>query len=246
MTIPDYDGCPWPVDPACLGESWEADFEEPVKTRAIALASNTLRRLTGYRVGGCPVTIRPCGVYSWADYQRWPNYGGWLPVNWSGTWHNTPCGPDCRHSPKRIRLTAPNGGVEQIKVDGSVLVEGTDYWVDGLEVIRMGDQSWPTTQNLDLPDTEVGTFSITYYDSFVVDGAGAYACGILAREFALACSGKQCRLPATITSIVRQGASFTIPSGSFPGGLTGIREVDAYVSTWNPNHRSTPLRVWAP
>ena len=31
-----------------------------VQDRAPGLASATLRRLTGYRVGGCPITVRPC------------------------------------------------------------------------------------------------------------------------------------------------------------------------------------------
>ena len=52
-------GCPWPVDPACLGEKWD-ELDPEVQERATGLASATLRRLTGYRVGGCPVTVRPC------------------------------------------------------------------------------------------------------------------------------------------------------------------------------------------
>lgn len=246
MTIPDLDGCPWPCDPACLGESWEADFEEPVKARAIALASNTLRRLTAYRVGGCPVTIRPCtqgSLRSAGFYGFWYDRD-WHPVNWAGQWYNA-CGCDFTCSHTRIKLPAPNGGVTQVKVDGGVLVEGTDYWVDGLEVIRMGGEGWPVAQNLDLPDTQAGTFSITYYDSFQPDGLGAYACGLLAREFALACRDGKCKLPSTVTSIVRQGASFTIPSGAFPDGITGIREVDAYVATWNPSGRTQGPRVWS-
>lgn len=248
MTIPDYDGCPWPVDPACLGESWEADFEEPVKTRAVSLAGNTLRRLTAYRVGGCPETIRPCNQsclrstgYSWYGYDQ-----SWHPINWGGRWFNV-CGCDfgCRHT--RITLPAPNGGVSEVKVDGDVLVEGTDYWVDGLDVIRMGGEAWPLMQDLDLPDTEAGTFSITYANSFPVDGNGAYACGLLARQYALACTGDgKCKLPSTVTQVVRSGISYSLPAGAFPNGETGIREVDAYIAMWNPAHRQQGTRVWAP
>lgn len=247
VTIPEPDGCAWPVDPACLGESWEADFDEPTKARAVALAGNTLRRLTGYRVGGCPETIRPCTsacLRSCGYYGFWYDQN-WHPVTWGGTWYNV-CGCDTTCSHTRIKLPAPNGGVVEVKVDGSVLVEDTDYWVDGLEVIRMGGQVWPLAQNLDLPDTEAGTFSITFYNSFQPDGLGAYACGLLAREYALACRDGKCRLPATVTAVVRQGVSYTLPAGSFPNGETGIREVDAYIAMWNPNHRTQPPRVWAP
>lgn len=248
MAIPDYDGCPWPVDPACLGESWEADFSEEVKTRSIALAGNTLRRLTAYRVGGCPVAIRPCTqsvLRGFGYYAFWYD-SGWHPMNWSGVWVNS-CGCDrtCTHS--RITLPAPNGGQVVVKVDGVELTENTDYWIDDLDVVRMGGLAWPLSQNLDLPDTEVGTFSITYLNSFPVDGLGAYACGLLARQYALACTGDgKCKLPATVTSVVRQGVSYTLAAGSFPNGETGIREVDAYIGLWNPAHRKQGPKVWAP
>lgn len=60
VAAPEYDVCLWPIDPACKTEEWNA-LNEVDQRRALALASSTLRRLTGYRVGGCPVTIRPAG-----------------------------------------------------------------------------------------------------------------------------------------------------------------------------------------
>src|SRR5690242_903446 len=133
MTMPDLDGCPWPVDPACLTDEWETNYVDPVKARAIALAGNTLRRLTGYQVGGCPVTVRPCGAPR--SLIGWPNYSPWRPLNWNGEWSNAcGCRDLCRHRSKRVELEAPNGGVEQVKLDGVALVADVDYWVDGLDV----------------------------------------------------------------------------------------------------------------
>lgn len=246
MTVPDLDGCPWPVDPACLTEDWETLYEEDVKARAVALAGNTLRRLTGYRVGGCPITVRPCGHEQWR-YWGLDGYGvvPFRPyLDQHGSWHNAACGT-CGTSNKRLRLEVPMGGVVEVKVDGAVLDEGTDYWVDGRWLVSLG-AAWPITQDLDLPTTEDDTFEVTYYNSYPVDGLGAYAAGKLAMQYAQACLGKKCELPSTVTNVVRQGVTFSLPAGAFPNGETGIREVDAYIGLWNPKHRVQKPMVWSP
>jgi hypothetical protein len=69
---------------------------------------------------------------------------------------------------------------------------------------------------------------------------------VLAMEYARACSGGKCRLPTGVTSVVRQGVSYTVAAGAFPGGVTGIREVDSFIALWNPDAlRQTP-KVWYP
>jgi hypothetical protein len=58
-------------------------------------------------------------------------------------------------------------------------------------------------------------------------------------EFAKACTGdKKCRLPGNVSQIVRQGLSIEVIGGSFPNGLTGIREVDTYTAQWNTKGRA--------
>jgi hypothetical protein len=37
-----------------------------------------------------------------------------------------------------------------------------------------------------------------------------------------------------VTSVVRNGVSFTIEAGLFPGGLTSIEIVDAFILKWAP------------
>jgi hypothetical protein len=91
-----------------------------------------------------------------------------------------------------------------------------------------------------------GTFLVTYLNSWPVDQMGAYACAVLAMEFAQACIGGVCRLPPGVTSVARQGIVFDLPVGSFPDGLTGIREVDAWVSLWNTQRIREAPRVWSP
>jgi hypothetical protein len=65
-------------------------------------------------------------------------------------------------------------------------------------------------------------------------------------EFAKACTGGKCRLPANVTSVSRQGVAYEIAAGTFPEGTTGIREVDAWIGLWNPEGRRQSTQVWWP
>jgi hypothetical protein len=49
-----------------------------------------------------------------------------------------------------------------------------------------------------------------------------------------------------VTSISRQGVTMELASGLFDQGLTGIREVDVYIASVNPNRLKVPSRVWSP
>lgn len=250
--IPPYMGCPWPVDPACLAGDWD-DLDQTVKDRAVALASVTLHRLTGYRVNNCPITVRPCKAGCAGGAVSYYAYGanGWMNphIGLSGTWINScGCNTDCSCVVLcEVDLPAPVGEVREVKADGQI-VSPNDYRLDGNRLVWTGADEcpWPTCQDLSKPDTEPGTFSVTYLNSYPVDGLGAYAAGILAMEYARACSGGKCRLPAGTVSVARQGVSFEIAAGSFPGGLTGIREVDAFIAVWNPQGLRQQVRVWSP
>lgn len=251
---PAYGGCPWPVDPACLTDDWE-DFEPDVRERALALASATLERLTAYRVGNCPVKVRPCrqnpvGVVSPYLVGMGAGVGPFFPyVGRNGVWINTglceqPCGiTDCE-----VTLPAPIGRLDEIKVNGvaQTLADFTVY--DGNTIVYTGSGScpFPVQQDLSKPDTQPDTFSITYLNAYPVDATGAYAVGVLAMEFARACSGSSCNLPSTVRTLSRQGVTMELITGAFPEGFTGIREVDAFISLWNPDGRKQQSRVWFP
>jgi hypothetical protein len=241
--LPEYGGCLWPVDPACLTDDW-LGLDQEVRDRALALASETLKRLTGYRVGGCPITVRPC--------QRggcWDTFipgGPFTPVNWAGRWSNCHCGGNCATNCE-VKLPPPVGEIVEVKVDGAV-VNVADYAIQSNVLVYTGggDCAFPRIQDLSLPDTEVGTFSVTYLNAYPVDANGAYAAGVLAVEFAKACTTGKCKLPPEVVEVVRNGVSFSITPGSFPGGYTGLRAVDTYIALWNPEGRSQPVRVWSP
>ncbi len=255
VPTPGYDGCEWPLDPACFDDDWEA-LDPPTKARASALASATLHRLTGYRVGGCPLTVRPCKkgcAGSWPSYyDRYAatgTLGSFWPINWAGTWINScGCTTDCACDTLcEIALPPPVGEVYEVNLNGTV-VPATDYRVDGSTLVwtGAGDCPWPTCQDLAAAPGDPDTFTVTYLNSYPVDQLGAYACAVLAMEYANACQGNACRLPSGITGVVRQGVSFEIATGAFPDGFTGIREVDSYLALWNPQGIRQAPSVWTP
>lgn len=245
-----FDSCQWPLDPACLTDEW-GTFDVIVQERSRMLAGATLRRLTGYRVGGCPVTVRPCKVgcskgllplyRSGASFSPHINEMGFW-INSCGCLTDCSCGTLCE-----IELPGPVGAVYAVKVDGAT-VAASNYRVDGTRLVWTGAGvcPWPTCQDLSKPDTEVGTFSVRYLNAYEVDGLGEYAAGVLAMEFARACVGDPCRLPSNITNLSRQGVSMEIEPGAFPNGITGIREVDAYIAIYNPDGLRQQTRVWSP
>lgn len=250
--IPEFGGCPWPVDAACLGVEW-TDLDPEVQERALALASNTLRRLTAYRVGGCPILIRPCqnddgcwGYYNWygANGTFNPN------LNARGMWVNScGCGGGQCEISCAVKLPSPVGRIDVVKIDG-VVQDPNDFGVfDGNTLVWLGggDCPFPTSQDLSLPDTEPGTFSIQFLNAYQVDNTGAVAAAFLALEFAKACKPKgKCSLPRGVTAVVRNGISFDIEAGLFPNGQTGIDVVDAFIDSWNPDHRTQQTRVYIP
>lgn len=254
--IPEWGGCPWPVDPACFGDDWDA-LDPEVQDRAVALASSTLVRLTGHRVGGCPITVRPCkagcvtsNVRAYWDMQSAWGAGGFWPHIEGGVWVNScGCVTDCSCTQLcEVELPGPVGRVDKVMLNGAA-VAVDQYRVDGNLVVWVGgtDCPWPTCQDMAAADTEPGTFSITYLNSYPVDALGAYAAGVLSMEFARACVGSnKCRLPPGVTTVTRAGVSYEVASGTFPGGVTGIREVDAFIALWNPGALRQQTQVWSP
>jgi hypothetical protein len=249
--IPEYGGCLWPVDPACMTDDWDK-LDPSVQSRALALASETLHRLTAYRVGGCPVTVRPCVRGGcWSSFIPFHGGSSFHPgLNTRGQWVNNSCGCQRRGCATscEVNLEGPVGEIVEVLVDGDEVDPG-DYMVQDDHLVWMGagECLWPLTQDLSLAEGE-GTFFVTYLNAYTVDSVGAHAAGMLAMEFAKACgmAGK-CKLSKNVREVVRNGVSFTIEAGLFPGGVTGIEVVDAFIELWRPpGSPSRQSRVWSP
>jgi hypothetical protein len=96
------------------------------------------------------------------------------------------------------------------------------------------------------PTDAQGSFIVSYYPNLAPNDLLRYAAGMLAIEYYKACSGAQCRLPSGVTNVSRAGLTMDIPSGLFPGGATGLREVDPIIRIYNPSGLKSPPRVMSP
>lgn len=237
---------PYDIDMGCCDEL--GSTPSALLCRATTLAWSTLRTLSGGRVGNCPVTLRPCASTSCSTCL--PG----VPVHvrsgeCGGCWTSTvPCAADgcsCTQ-PSEVRMPGEVAEVAEVWLDGQVLDESKYRLDNGRLLVRTDGGSWPGCQNTAASLSESGTFGVVYVPGVIPGSAGEWAAGVLTCEFIKACTGQKCRLPSSVTSLTRQGVTMETSRGMFPDGLTGIREVDAYLTALNPNHLMTRPKVWSP
>jgi len=138
-----------------------------------------------------------------------------------------------------VDIPGPVGYINSLLIDGQPQdLTSTDWRIDDGHLLvwqGIGPSPIPSYQDLNKPDSAIGTWSITYSKSYPVSEDGRIAVAYLAMEFAKACKGKdKCSLPRGVRNVVRNGVSFTIEAGLFPNGLTGIEIVDAFILKWAP------------
>lgn len=239
-TMPDQ--C-FPITWGCVPDSELAQIPDPVREYAEAMAVATLRMLTLYQVGGCEVTVLPC-----ADScgSRWYPH-----INSAGDWVNVACGCGsalpcgCGQLPV-VRLDTPVGHVSDVSIDGASLDPSAYRVLDGGLLVRTDGGSWPRCQDLSAPVGGEGSFTVTYLNAYPVDGLGAWAAGTLAYEYAKACMGGKCQLPAGVTQVARQGITMELQNDMFANGLTGLRAVDDWTAKYNPNRLRRKPIVYSP
>ena len=208
------------------------DASEAQVLAKLGEASDLLYLLTKRRwPGACEDSVRPCGIRSSG---AWVDRGGNMTRAWCGCNRPRTCG--CRRLseiklPGRLPIV-----VSEVKVDGDVVPEDRYRVDDGRWLVLLpqeGDdlRGWPCCQDLSLPDTEEGTFSVAFTAGSGPPAGGVSAACNLARELLLACSGTsgECRLPDRVQRITRQGIAIDLDL--FEEGRTGLREVDLWVTT---------------
>lgn len=232
-----------------------------VLERSEALAWSTLASLTGYRLSLCPVVLRPCslrcGTQTWdqapeigGSWNGIPSSGVFAPYMSGGSWFNG-CGclnfDTCSCTIVReILLPFAVGGIAEVFLSGAIL-DPTAYRIDNANrLVRMDGGMWPICQDMNLPADDDDAFTIKVYPGVGPNDLLRYAAGVLAFEFYKACTGGACRLPTAATTVTRNGITMDIPSGLFPNGGTGIREVDAVIRIYNPHGLRSPGRVMSP
>src|SRR5690606_3831730 len=93
-----------------------------------------------------------------------------------------------------------------------------------------------------------GDFEVTYTYGSPPPVAGRMAARMLAIEFAKLWSGdEECSLPTRVTSVSRQGITFTIlDSQDFIDDLrTGVYAVDLFLKSVNPNRAQAKAKVFS-
>lgn len=221
-----------------------------VSGTALAMAAEVLYAFSGRRFGLCTVTRRPCRSSCYGE--TWPAVLGTTgavaggtypqPLLYAGEWYNITCGScggDCSCSRvSEVALDGPVYDVTQVKVDGEILTPDVDYRLDDWRLlVRLGGETWPLCNDLNLADTEEGTWSVTYRTGQPVPELGKLALGVMLDEFTkmLLCNS-DCRLPKAVQSLSRQGVSLTLidPNQLFDARRTGLYLPDLFISTFNP------------
>lgn len=245
----------WICDVSCESPSVTAD--------AVAAATEVVWALSGRQFGLCDVTLRPCrqscATFPWpgsglstGGWSEWPG-NGWLGVALSGgQWFNVVCGrctAGCSCAAvSEIILPAPVKRVVQVKIDGVAMPTGSYRLDDARRLVRTDGEEWPECNDLNLADTEVGTWSVTAEYGQDVPALGEWAIGELACQLIRARNGEDCLLPANVTQLIRQGVTIQMPNAIelLRAGMTGLYTVNLFITTFNPNRltrRSGVYRV---
>lgn len=138
--------------------------------------------------------------------------------------------------PHRVRLPRPDvTAITTVTLDG---VTFTEYRRDGNWAVRTDRRGWPMCNST----------LITYAYGRPVPAGGRLAAITLATELGKAFAGKACALPARVTSVTRQGVSFTALESLavLKDGFVGIHSVDLWLQKVNPGNVSTAPMIWSP
>lgn len=231
--------------------------------RSEALAWSTLAALCAYRIGTCPIVVRPCALRcapagSWMEAPVRSGSAAGLPLQTigrsftphiqDGVWVNAcGCTSDCSCGPlSEVILPGPVGDIVEVKVEGVVL-DPAAYRVDnGSRLVRQDGQAWPICQDMSAPASADTAFTVEYYRGAAPNEITRYAAGVLAAEFYEACSaGGKCRLPRNTVSVVRNGISIELQPNLIES-IAGWIEIAPVIAMYNPNRLKGAPRVLNP
>jgi hypothetical protein len=240
------------------------DVIDQMCAEAADMATSALYDLSGRQFSGLcgPVTIRPSARPTNADSRGWISRG-WSYGSWGAASMMTMGMPAVVNQygddiPPVITINNyPVRTIDLVKIDGVVIPPDEYELREFKHLIRMRPTAnfppterwgWPTSQRNDLPDTEFGTFSITYTFGADPGSGGRLACKKLAEMLLLPQLGDSKRYPTRVASINRQGVSANIASitDAINQHSSGIYEVDFWLMSVNPTKVRRQALVWSP
>lgn len=250
------------------GFTLSGDQVNAICAEAASAATEVLYDLSGkVFTGECgPVTIRPLARPADVDQRTWLSDGGaWGAYGGavgSCVWYGMGAGGVVNHfglsSIPSIPLpNFPVNRITQVMIDGTVIPPDEYELRDNRNLVRLRTSAsavptarygWPTAQIEDLPDTDEGTFSVSYTFGQDPGDMGRLACKKLAEVLALPQFGDPNHYPARVTQITRQGVTAAVADvmDAIKSGELGIWEVSAWLQAVNPKKADRQGLVWSP
>ncbi len=256
-----------------------SDLSDETLAITIPAASAMLWRASAYRWSGeCETDplLRPCpgqmGSYNAPDWfyagaaSGWAGYDvpwggeGW----WSGDWFGSGCEGTsplgrrcgCDGGPSEFQIARlPVVSVEEVWLDGVLLVDQVDYRVDDYQwIVRLPDEDgnrrwWPACQDMsaDYLDTDAHTLAVkaTYGQAPPPDGV--LAAMVLAGELGLWICGGSCATDVDTERINREGVQFAVLGVADEFGFDKWpRIAKMWVKNVNPKGIARTASVWSP
>lgn len=214
------------------------DPTNPDAAEAALAASTLLYQLSGRKYGGSYEVVEfyePPSECSGIDMSRY------FELAQARAHHRLGCDYHRRH---RLQLRrTPVHTVSEVVVNWE-----TEHRVVDSDEYQVVDRKWlrPT---IDATWTPCSNLQVTYTGGARVPAAGVRAARILGNELLKArCGDDSCALPDRVTSISRQGVTFTVldPQDFLKEGRTGLYEVDLFLGATNPDGARKRSRVFSP
>lgn len=232
------------IQPSELGSYANTEYaQEACETASFLLWAMSGRKYTG------EVTVTERYVCAKRAYRLGPSSKNYYGVLIAGEVYNIPITDfqeyaelvsDGLSPESRIRLRGrPVTKIHTVRTrDGRILDPSSYYLVDHSTIQAAAGVPW-TPCNVE----------ITYTYGSVIPASGKMAARTLAMEFAKLWAGDEdCALPQRVTSISRQGVSYTLlDSQDFIDDVrTGLYAVDLFLKTVNPDKARAKSRVFSP
>jgi hypothetical protein len=235
-----------------------ADDTTDAQDAAIRAATEILYAASnGLYPGECSVdNVRPCSQHCgcWGPWSYGLGYS-WDPTRGRWACETQVCG--CAPVSEVTLAGVPIREITEVLIDG-VALDPTEYaLMEPNRLVRVRDIAephrrlvWPGCQIIDLPETEEGTFAISYTYGADPPQAGRTAAAALACQIWQACSpGGECDLPENVTRIVRDGITMetgNMAAAALKSGMTGIAAIDSFIGQFGTTGAAGRSSVWSP